>query len=125
MKRPRNIQLRSGVKSHFSFLQWNQEFDWCGTDVLNFKNINSKVLRTYNKIKFYYYNSLILEISHREHYTYRSLGYLTVTTKRRLNEWGPLNIWQEDFIWYYENEFGEKTEFSENMIVDIHGKRLN
>ena len=36
-------------------------------------------------------------------YSLHSCGYKTVTTKRRLNKYGPVSVYQKDFIWYTEH----------------------
>ena len=40
----------------------------------------------------------------------------TATTKQRLNDWGPIRIYQRDFAWYVNQ--GEERYFIDGLFVD-------
>lgn len=44
-------------------------------------------------------------------------GWTTVTTKQRLNDWGPVGITQRDWTWYVGTPDGERT-FHNGIFVD-------
>ena len=46
-------------------------------------------------------------------YTLRSGGWQTVTTKRRINQFSPVGIYQKDFVWYMP----DGSEFFDGIIV--------
>lgn len=58
----------------------------------------------------------ILRINQDNSFVVSSCGWTTKTTKDRLNEFGPVQIWQKDFQWYYRN--GTRiAEFHDNITV--------
>jgi len=36
--------------------------------------------------------------------TYTTCGWYTSTTKSRMNQFGPLHIYQRDFFWFYDDD---------------------
>lgn len=77
---------------------------------------NTYLHKTQNMNMDYFYVQLhgntILKIyqTHVEHF---HCGWMTLTTKDRLNEFGHLNIFQKKFIWYT----GDKVEFVNGAAV--------
>ena len=54
-------------------------------------------------------------------------GYGTVTTKDRLNKYGPLTIYQRDWMWYVAGWVSEDVSdpvFTEGMFIDREKNKL-
>jgi len=49
-------------------------------------------------------------------------GWHTVTTKQRINEFSPANVYQQDWCWYVNNN---DTLFEEGIRVDSRGKVID
>ena len=45
--------------------------------------------------------------------TLNSGGYRTSTTKKRINKYSPMKVYQKNYTWYLDNG----TEFEDNMVV--------
>lgn len=50
-------------------------------------------------------------------------GWTTVTTKARLNDWGPAGISQRDFIWYVASPDGDMM-FHNGIFVDEEDRNV-
>lgn len=66
----------------------------------------------------YLHGNLIMRITKRG-WTYYDGGYRTVTTKARLNEYGPKRVYQKDWQWYLTTPSGD-TEFTNGIFVDFN-----
>ena len=62
-------------------------------------------------VKYHYTN--VVEYSSNGLITIRTNGYETVTTKRKINEYAPVRIWQHNYVWYANGE-----RFSSPMTID-------
>lgn len=52
---------------------------------------------------------------HPDGWTLSAGRWQTVTTKQRLNDWGPIRIYQRDFAWYVNQ--GEERYFIDGLFV--------
>lgn len=41
-------------------------------------------------------------------------GYRTHATKKRINQYSPVKVYQKDFVWYLQ----DGTEFEDNILVN-------
>lgn len=55
--------------------------------------------------------------------TYNSGGWQTVTTKQRMNEHAPANIWQKNSIWYLFY-MEKEVIYADNMTLNIKTGRI-
>lgn len=67
-----------------------------------------------------FHNTEILHVSSENHFTYQTGGWTTYTTKQRLNQFGPLQIYQQNHKWFY----GQGMPFVEGMTVDVNGEEV-
>lgn len=70
-------------------------------------------------ISIQYHATKIVTINKDGSYTLNTGGYRTVTTKARLNEYTPAQIYQKDFVWYNNGDL-----YYDGMTVDSSGKAL-
>lgn len=63
------------------------------------------------------HQTIVVEI-HRDG-TYRLFtgGYMSATTKHRLNKYAPIDIWQHKGQWYYNDRPNGIKKFEEGMLV--------
>ena len=66
------------------------------------------------------HNTDILCVS-KNRIVYNNGGWFTVTTKQRLNEFGPVRISQSKNIWYFSNG----SEYYNNAVFSPEGKMLS
>lgn len=55
-----------------------------------------------NKYGIKLHNTIILVIGQDGSYTYNNGGWKTVTTKKRMNQYGPMTIYQRNHIWFVQ-----------------------
>lgn len=67
-----------------------------------------------------FHKTNILTIDPMSTFTYRTGGWRTVTTKQRLNEYGPVSIYSKSGIWYCTSEKGNWV-FQEECVFDFDG----
>lgn len=60
------------------------------------------------------HDTFVVIIHANGNYTLNSGGWETVTTKKRINEYGPVNIYQRQGIWYLSNS---SVEFYDGMVL--------
>ena len=65
-----------------------------------------------------YHNTIVVEVTLEGIYTLRSGGWLTVTTKKRINEYSPIRLHQKQFEWFLP----DGTEFYDGMQVTSTGE---
>ncbi len=65
-----------------------------------------------------YHNTVVVEIRNDGTYRLNSGGWRTVTTKSRINEYSPVNVYQKHFEWY----LSATQPFVENMVVNSKGE---
>lgn len=70
-----------------------------------------------------HHNTDILTINRNDWFTYNNGGWYSVTTKSRLNDYGPIRIYQSDFIWYVYSR-DHSFEYENGMIFDKEGNRV-
>ena len=58
---------------------------------------------------------------HPDGWEINSGGWRTVTTRQRLNDFGPVGISQRDFVWYVGTPTGD-VPFVDGMFVDMDRK---
>lgn len=63
----------------------------------------------------------VVEIWPDNTYVLNSGGYKTVTTKDRLNTYGPVRVWQKNFDWFVSGG----RPFVDYMIVDRFGESVH
>lgn len=66
------------------------------------------------------HETIVVYIFNNGHYQYQTGGWQTLTTKERINHYGPLGIHQEKGIWYIG-----KHIFADGVLMDSDGKVLN
>jgi len=64
-----------------------------------------------------YWDTDVVTIHEDNTYTLNSGGYLTMTTKERINEYSPGRLYQNKGLWYHKNDM----VFIDNCIVDADG----
>lgn len=74
-----------------------------------------------NNIAIKLHNTDIVTIDKKDNFTLNSGGWLTVTTKERLNKYTPAGISQKAGIWY----LSDGSLFYDGVIVDKFGRVLN
>ena len=75
-----------------------------------------------------YHNTIILRIHRDGTYTYNNGEFYTMSTKERLNTFGPLSIYQEQGVWYigqWHTANEERVTYFNGMKVNSKGKILN
>ena len=101
---------------------------WCdflGTRTKASLSTNTEVtLSSEGLIRFWLHGTNIVTLSSLNRYQYNSDLYYTFTTKKRMNQMGPVYIYQRDYKWYYDNEVGDRIEYEDFMIVDRSGRRF-
>ena len=70
-----------------------------------------------NEYTVYLHGNLIMRIS-KLGWTYYDGGYRTVTTKARLNEYGPNGVSQKNWVWYVGTPSGEDVDFVNGIFID-------
>lgn len=117
----------------FKFASSNYDYSynhkwWCdflGTRTEASLSTNTEVtLSSEGLIRFWLHGTNILVLSPNNRYQYNSGLFYTYTTKKRMNQMGPIYIYQEDYEWYYNNEVGDKMEYEDFMVVDKQGRRF-
>jgi len=87
---------------------------------------NTRVLRTTDGgivLRLWYTNILTL---YPDRITYLTDGFFTHTTKHRMNEYGPLRIWQHNFSWYYRDPVSNDIRsYEDGMTFDKRGVRID
>lgn len=63
-----------------------------------------------------YHHTIVVKIHDDDTWTLDSGGWMTVTTKSRINEYSPARISQADFVWYLNGK-----EFEDGCRVDANG----
>ena len=66
-----------------------------------------------NCIGIRYHKTYVVKMYPDGTYELNNGGYLTKTTKERINEYAPISLYQKNFCWYY----GNGQEFSNGMVV--------
>jgi len=64
-----------------------------------------------------YHNTIVVEYLPDGSCILRSGGWKTVTTKRRINEYSPVRVYQQNFEWYIADGKDTPTPFVDGMIV--------
>ncbi len=70
-----------------------------------------------NEYTVYLHGNLIMRIS-KLGWTYYDGGWRTVTTKARLNEYGPNGVSQRNYEWYVGTPSGEDADFENGIFID-------
>jgi hypothetical protein len=65
-----------------------------------------------------YHHTNVITKHPNGNYTLNSGGYKTMTTKARINEHVPINLYQEKGLWYFDG----KKSFYDGVVVDSEGK---
>lgn len=84
----------------------------------------TEVYRVYrNAIVIYYQASPIVSIYNDGKLILNSCGWLSQTTKKRINQLTPTNfqVYQQDFIWYCTDASGDTKEFYEGILINKEG----
>ncbi len=114
--------------SYTNSFQTGKVYNYLEADtILQGRNKNSKKLanNTYlqrrgNAIVIKLHNTDIITINKNDTYTLNSGGWLSLTTKSRLNEFSPVSISQKSGIWYLR----DGSLYSDKMTVDISGDNI-
>jgi hypothetical protein len=82
----------------------------------DYKNNNTKVIKTEKDIRVFLHNNCIAKKVYGDGIYLNSCGWETVTTKSRLNALLDLKdkIYQKNFVWYWKN--GEEFKNGWNKI---------
>lgn len=78
-----------------------------------------------NLIRFYYHGSNVLTVSRLDRWQYSSCGWSTSTTKKRIYQLSPMNIWQSNYMWFYNDDQGCTQEFTNDLILDDNNRKVN
>ena len=71
-----------------------------------------------NEYTVYLHGNLIMRITMRGWTYYDGGGYRTVTTKARLNEYGPNGVSQKNWEWYVGTPDGKDADFVSGIFID-------
>jgi hypothetical protein len=72
------------------------------------------------------HNTPILTINPSNYFIYNTAGWRSVTTKRRLNELGPLALYQRDYCWYIRRmDNNTDVEYFDGIMVDTYCNKIN
>jgi len=74
-------------------------------------------------VEFYLHNHCIIKLSWQNYWWLSSCGWETSLTKKRLNQLGPINIYQKDWQWMYTDDMGITNTFTDGIIVDCYGRQ--
>jgi hypothetical protein len=68
----------------------------------------------------YYHQNLVVVKNEDNSYILDSCGYMTKTTKERINRYIPsgFRVYQEDFTWYIQKPNGKVQEFKDGMVIN-------
>jgi len=73
-----------------------------------------------------YHATNVVVIEEGDIYTLNTGGWQTVTTKERINAFGPVRIWQEQFVWYVQPANRDhRIPFEDGMRFDAAGNLLD
>jgi hypothetical protein len=75
------------------------------------------VRMAFGEIVLYFYRTPIITYYQDGRITLFSGGFRTVTTKRRMNAYSPVVVFQRDLAWYVGHEDGRIEPFTERMNV--------
>jgi hypothetical protein len=67
-------------------------------------------------IKLYYHNTAVVTYYPNGSTKITSGGYLTATTKKRINKYSDANIYQKNYVWYYPD--GRKFRDGDTLTAD-------
>ena len=68
-----------------------------------------------------YHDTTVVKIHRNDTYTLNSGGFLTPTTKKRINTYSPGRIFQKDWKWYIFSSVNGPQPFSDNCVIDRFG----
>lgn len=63
-----------------------------------------------------FHKTAIIRAYPNDSFILRNGGHQTVTTKRRLNQFTPFQVWQRNFTWF-TRENGKDIEFWDGMLL--------
>ena len=72
-------------------------------------------------IHLQYHQTRVVTFHDDNTFTLNSGGYLTSTTKRRINEYGPCHVYQRKGEWFIRTGKEEDLEFYDGIRVDSFG----
>ena len=64
-----------------------------------------------------YHNTIVVRIHADGSYTLDNGGWATSTTKKRINKYAPVQIWQEQFAWYLDLD-GQVIPFENGLTIN-------
>ena len=64
-----------------------------------------------------YHSTIVVRIHADGSYTLDNGGWQTLTTKKRINKYTPVQIWQEQFTWYLDVD-GKIIPFVNGMTIN-------
>ena len=67
------------------------------------------------------HDHIVVTIHKEGDYTLTSAGWPTVTTKKTLNTYGPVQIHQDRFQWFATTPYGSQVAFRDGMLVSDLG----
>ena len=104
-------------------------YDWWNNYIGNKYSVNlspNTVVKKdnieYGLINFYLHDSKIISLSWLNNWRLSSCGYYTHTTKKRLNQLGPVHVYQSDWLWLYKDSLGITRNYEDGMIVNKYGE---
>ncbi len=72
------------------------------------------------------HNTYVVEITPENHYILNTGGWYTPTTKDRINNNIPNNLYQQNSIWYVVDRInGNEIPYFDGMIIDQYGSIIN
>lgn len=73
-----------------------------------------------NYATIYYWSTPVVSICSNHTYTLNSGGRMTSTTKKRINDYSPASLYQDNFQWLLKTPEGIYP-FFDNIIIDSFG----
>lgn len=84
---------------------------------------NTRLFKVGQEYHVKLHGNTIIRIVPGDYYFLYTAGWPTVTTKRRLNELTPAQIYQHNHIWYiWHSREEQAVPFHEGMVIDSIGR---
>lgn len=74
-------------------------------------------------ICFHLHGYNIMTLSNLDRWQIDSCGWETHTTKKRINQLSPINLYQRNWVWFYDDENSVRQEFEDGIIVNCRSQR--
>jgi hypothetical protein len=89
--------------------------DFLGSKVSRPLRNNLRVARDGEDITIVYYQTAIIRYQPDGTVVLDCVGYRSASTKRNLNQFSDIMVWQDDGVWYVSSDDTDNREFEDGM----------